>query len=110
MLSRVVAMESTRQGVWGLIGAAAVVVGCKGEADKACEQLVKSTEVSLLSMNPTNQTSVASTLSDLNRTLAACEAVKSKQVPEIKTAIANVERHLTRVEKGEIKPPPPSPG
>lgn len=103
-------MESTRQGVWGLIAAAAVVVGCKSEADKACEQLVKSTEVSLLSMNPTNQTSVASTLSDLNRTLAACEAVKSKQVPEIKTAIANVERHLTRVEKGEIKPPPPSPG
>jgi hypothetical protein len=103
-------MESARYGVWVLIAATAVTVGCKSEADKACEQLVKSTEVSLLSMNPTNQASVRSTLSDLQKTLVACEAVKSKEVPEIQTAIANVQRHLARVEKGEIKPPPPPPG
>ena len=110
MLSSVAAMERTGRGMWGLIAAAVIVVGCKSEGEKACEQLVKATEVTLLSMNPTNQASVAGTLSELKKTLLACEAVKSKEVPEIKAAIANVERHLARVEKGEVKAPPPPPG
>lgn len=89
---------------------AGTLLGCKSEQEKKCEQLVKSSEVTLLSMNPTQKDSVTRTVEELKKTLLACEAAGSADVAEIKVGLQNVERHLSRLEKGEIKAPPPPPG
>ena len=86
------------------------VLGCKSEEEKICEQLVKSSEVTLLSMNPTQKDSVTRTVAELKKTLQACQAAHSAEVGEIKMGLTNVEHHLSRLEKGEIKTPPPPPG
>ncbi len=87
-----------------------LALSCKSEAEKKCEQLIKSSEVSLLSMNPTDQGSVEQTLGELRATHETCKAAKSPEVSEIEVSIKNVERHLQRLESGEVKPPPPPPG
>lgn len=99
-----------RLGSAGIFLGGIVLFGCKSQAQKECEQLVKTAEVTLLSMNPTDRASVEGTLAEVKKALSSCEAVKSKEVSEIKAAVGNVERHLLRLKKGEIKPPPPPPG
>lgn len=90
--------------------AVAASVGCKSQAEKECDKLVKQSEVSLLSMNPTDEASVTATLGELKEALSACRAAKSPEVSEIEEGLKNVEHHLRRLESGEVKPPPPPPG
>jgi len=93
-----------------LVALGTFAFGCKSEVQKKCEQLIKSSEVSLLSMNPTDQSSVVATAEQLKKTVAACQTANSAALPEVKEGLKNVEYHLNRLKKGEIKPPPPPPG
>ncbi len=82
-------------------------LGCKSEGEKKCEKLLNSSEVSLLSMSPTDEESVTSTLESIREALSACEAVKSPEVPEIKKGLKRVTTHLKRLQAGEVKAPKP---